>query len=229
MERTKLLTILVGISLVLAMVNIYAIVNLYSKFDDSDRTAPLEDTKNADDDGDKINRVEVGADDDPVKGMKNAPVTIIEFSDFQCPFCERFFTQTLPLIEKNYIQTGKVRLVYRDFPLGFHENAEKAAEAAECADEQGKFWEYHDKIFANQNAIGVSNLKQYAETLGLNMEKFNSCLDSGKMASEVKEDLKDGTKYGVTGTPSFFINGINLVGAQPYSVFEQIIKQEIEK
>src|SRR3989344_6219200 len=87
----------------------------------------------------------VSLDDDPVKGDPNAPITIVEFSDFQCPFCERFFTETLPLIEKNYIKTGKVRLVYRDFPLGFHENAEKAAEAAECADEQGKFWEYHDK------------------------------------------------------------------------------------
>ena len=227
MERTKLLTILVGISLVLAMVNIYAIVNLYSKLDDSDRTAP-EQQENADDEK-ETTRIKVSADDDPAKGLKNAPVTIIEFSDFQCPYCARFFEQTLPLLEKNYIATGKARIVYRDFPLGFHENAEKAAEAAECADEQGKFWEYHDKIFENQDAIGVSNLKQYAETLGLNMEKFNGCLDSGKMASEVKEDLKDGTKYGVTGTPSFFINGINIVGAQPYSVFEQIIKQEIEK
>ncbi len=227
MERTKLLTILVVVSLVLAVVNTYVIVNLYGRLDDPNGFVPTGEIKN--DNGEEIKRIEVSVDDDPFRGMKNAPVTIIEFSDFQCPYCARFFEQTLPLIEKNYIDTGKARIVYRDFPLGFHENAEKAAEAAECADEQGKFWEYHDKLFENQGAIGVSNLKQYAESIGLNIEKFSSCLDSGEMASEVKEDAKDGTKYGVTGTPSFFINGINIVGAQPYAVFEQIINMELGK
>jgi len=174
-------------------------------------------------------RLQVSADDDPVKGSKDAPVTIIEFSDFQCPYCGRFYQQTLPLIEENYIKTGKVKIVYRDFPLSFHQYAQKAAEAAECAHEQGKFWEYHDKLFENQNALDVASLKQYASELGLDAQKFNDCLDSGKKASEVQKDFNDGSMYGVSGTPTFFINGIPLVGAQPYSVFEQIINQELSK
>lgn len=172
-------------------------------------------------------RAQVSVDDDPAKGSATAPVTIIEFSDFECPFCARFYSQTLSQIEKNYIETGKVKFVYRDFPLSFHPNAQKAAEAAECADEQGKFWELHDKIFDNQQAIAVSNLKQYAQEIGLNTAQFNSCLDSGQMVSEVKKDFQDGQSYGVTGTPGFFINGIPVSGAQPYSVFEGIIEQEL--
>jgi protein-disulfide isomerase len=174
-------------------------------------------------------KVDVSADDDPAKGDKNAPVTIIEFSDFECPFCGRWFTQTYPQLKSEYIDTGKVRLVYRDFPLGFHPNAQKAAEAAECADEQGKFWEMHDKIFANQQAIAVANLKQYAKDLGLDSSKFDSCLDSDKYASEVQKDYQDGTAAGVSGTPSFFINGQLVVGAQPYSVFKQAIDAELNQ
>ncbi len=169
------------------------------------------------------------ADDDPVKGSENAPVTIIEFSDFQCPFCGRFFSQTLPLIESNYIKTGKVKLIFRDFPLGFHQYAQKSAEAAECADEQGKFWEYHDKIFENQAALSSANLKQWASEIGLDTNKFNDCLDSGKMASEVKKDMSDGTAVGIRGTPGFIINGKLVSGAQPFSVFQQIIDAELAK
>ncbi len=173
--------------------------------------------------------VNVSIDDDPVKGSENALVTIIEFSEYQCPFCKRFFEQTLPQIEENYIETGKVRYVFRDFPLSFHQYAQKAAEASECADEQGKFWEYHDKLFENQDALDINSLKQYAKDLGLDTAKFSSCLDSGKMASEVEKDFTDGSEYGVGGTPGFFINGIKVVGAQPYSVFEEIIEQELNK
>ena len=172
-------------------------------------------------------RVQVSVDDDPSKGLATAPVTIIEFSDFECPFCARFYSQTLGQIEEKYIDTGKVRLVYRDYPLGFHRNAQKAAEAAECADEQGKFWEMHDKIFDNQQAIAVSDLKRYAQEIGVNTAQFNGCLDSGEMASEVEKDFQDGQSYGVTGTPGFFINGIPLSGAQPFSAFERIIEQEL--
>ncbi len=172
-------------------------------------------------------RIEASIDDDPVKGNKDAPVAIIEFSDFECPFCTRFYEQTLPSIEENYIKTGKVKLVYRDFPLSFHQNAQKAAEAAECADEQGRFWEIHDKIFENGVSGGVNQLKQYAKDTGLNTAQFNECLDSGKMASEVQKDFNDGQGYGVSGTPAFFINGIEVVGAQPFSVFQQIIEQEL--
>ena len=162
-------------------------------------------------------------DDDPVKGDSKAPITVIEFSDFQCPFCERFYTQTLPQIEENYIKTGKVKLVYRDFPLtSLHPMAQKTAEAAECADDQGKFWEYHNKIFENQAALSIDSLKKWAADLGLDTGEFNSCLDSGKMASEVNKDLQEGSNAGVQGTPSFIINGQMVSGAQPYSVFQQV-------
>lgn len=232
MEKTKLLTILIGVTLLLTVINLYGTFNLYNKFNFvSGNTAAEQPTNEP---LPSINEqqpliIQVSADDDPVKGKKNAPVTIIEFSDFQCPFCGRFFAQALPLIEESYIKTGKVKLVYRDFPLSFHQYAQKAAEAAECADEQGKFWEYHDKIFENQNALDTSSLKQYAKDLGLDATKFNSCLDSGKMASEVQKDFKDGASYGVSGTPTFFINGVEVVGAQPYNIFEQIIEQELNK
>ncbi len=167
--------------------------------------------------------VQVGVDDDPVKGSASAPVTIIEFSDFQCPYCGRFFTDTLPQIEQNYIDTGKAKLIYRDFPLSFHPNAEPAAEAADCAGEQGKFWEMHDKLFGNQASLSDANYRQWAADLGLDTTQFNSCLDSKKYASEIQNDIQDGQAAGVSGTPTFFINGNKVVGAQPYSVFEQAI------
>ena len=174
-------------------------------------------------------KVEVSADDDPVKGDKNAPVTIIEFSDFQCPFCGKFYKETLPEIDEKYIKTGKAKLVYRDYPLGSHEFAQKAAEAAECADEQGKFWQYHDKLFENQDALTIDNLKRYARDTGLSASKFNDCLDSSRYKDEVNKDLKDGESYGVSGTPAFFINGNLISGAQPFSAFEQVIEAELIK
>ena len=167
---------------------------------------------------------QVSADDDPVKGNPDAPVTIIEFSDFQCPYCASFFSDTLPQIEQNYIDTGKVKLVYRDFPLSFHANAEPAAEAAECAGEQGKYWEMHDKLFENQASLSAASYKQWAADLGLDTAKFDSCLDSSKYASEIQKDVQDGQAAGVSGTPTFFVNGNKVVGAQPYSVFEQAIE-----
>ena len=172
--------------------------------------------------------VEVDVDDDPSKGSDDAPVIMIEFSDFQCPFCARFWRDTLPQIEREYIETGKVKFVYRDYPLGFHQYAQKAAEAAECADEQGKFWEYHDKLFET-GALDIISLKQHAVELGLDTEKFNSCLDSGEMAAEVQKDFQDGQAAGVTGTPAFFINGQLVSGAQPFSVFKQVMDSELSK
>ncbi|RME53646.1 DsbA family protein [Candidatus Woesearchaeota archaeon] len=168
-------------------------------------------------------------DDDPVKGNPDAPVTIVEFSDYQCPFCGRHFQQTYPQLVKDYIDTGKVKLVYRDFPLSFHPEAQKAAEAAECAGEQGKYWEMHDKLFQNQQSLGVANYKKWARELGLDGSKFDTCLDSGKMANEVKKDMADGQAAGVRGTPSFFINGRPVRGAQPFSVFQGIIEDELAK
>ncbi|MFH1054276.1 MAG: thioredoxin domain-containing protein [Candidatus Woesearchaeota archaeon] len=167
------------------------------------------------------------ADDDDVKGDINAPVTIVEFSDYECPFCARFYSQTLGQIDDEYIKTGKAKLIYRDFPLGFHAQAQKAAEAAECAGEQGKYYEMHDKLFEDGVAGGLSSFKKYASDLGLDTAAFNTCLDSGEMADEVKKDFQDGQKAGVTGTPAFFINGRLVVGAQPFSVFKQAIDAEL--
>ena len=169
------------------------------------------------------------ADDDPVIGDKNAKVTIIEFSDFECPFCGKFYDDAYKQINEQYIKTGKVKIVFRDFPLSFHPNAHNAAEAAECADEQGKFLEMHDKIFENQKALTKDDLKKYAKDLGLDQSKFDSCLDTGKYKQEVDKDLEDGSKVGVSGTPSFFINGISLTGAQPFEAFKEIIDAELAK
>ena len=163
-------------------------------------------------------------DDDAVKGDSNAPVTIVEFSDYECPFCERFFSQTYSQIKSEYIDTGKVKLIYRDFPLNFHQNAQKAAEAAECAGEQDKYYEMHDKLFGSGVVGGVTTFKAYAGQIGLNQAEFDSCLDSGEMASEVAKDMKDGQAAGVKGTPAFFINGELVSGAQPFSVFQQKIE-----
>ncbi len=171
--------------------------------------------------------VQVSEDDDAFLGNANAPVKIVEFSDYQCPFCARFYSNTLPSLKKNFIETGKVKFVYRDFPLGFHQEAQPSAEAAECAGEQGKYWEMHDKIFENQQSMSTSSYKQWAADIGLNTEQFNSCLDSGKYASEVQKDFSDGQAAGVSGTPTFFINGKKVVGAQPYEAFEQVINQEL--
>ena len=180
----------------------------------------------------------VSVDDDPMRGDPNAPITMIEFSDFQCPFCLKFHTQTLALIQKDYIDTGKVNFVYRDFPIqAIHPNAVPAALAAECADDQGMFWEYHDNLFDNQQnwgglatASAVNTFKQYAAELGLDAVEFDACLDSGKYVDEIRNDLQAGQSYGVTGTPGFFIGNdkigyVNVSGAQPYSVFERVIDQ----
>jgi protein-disulfide isomerase len=166
------------------------------------------------------------ADNDPVLGDPNAPVTIIEFSDFQCPFCSRWFESVKPQLQP-YIDRGEVRLIYRDFPLSFHQNAESAAIASECANEQGKFWEYHDVLFENQQALDSLSLKQYAADLGLNESQFNSCYDTSKYQGEVQTDFNDGAAVGVSGTPTFFINGTKVVGAQPWSAFQPIIDAEL--
>ena len=223
MKKIDSLTILIGVILVLSLANLYMTFRMYGKFNS------ITENNNNEQPTGQPSKVQVSAEDDPIKGSKDAPVTIIEFSDYQCPYCERFYIQTFPQIEENYIKTGKVKFVYRDFPLGSHQFAQKAAEASECADEQGKFWEYQDKIFKNQQLLDTPNLKQYAKDLELDTAKFNDCLDSGKMTSEVQKDLKDGQSYGVNGTPAFFINGILVSGAQSYATFQEIIDQAIKE
>jgi protein-disulfide isomerase len=161
------------------------------------------------------------------RGNVSAPITIVEYSDFQCPFCKRV-QPTLDQLLKDY--NGKIKLYYKHFPLNqIHPYAQKAAEASECAADQGKFWEYHDKLFENQNALDIQSLKKYAAELGLDTNKFNSCLDNGDKASQVNTELQEGISNGVSGTPTFFINGIELVGAQPYDAFKQIIDSELRK
>ncbi len=178
----------------------------------------------------------VSEDNDAFLGPKNAKVALVEFSDFQCPFCRRFWKETLPQLKKNFIDTGKIKFVYRDFPLDFHPSAMPAAQAAECAGEQGKFWEFHDKIFQEQDRRGtgtvqfnVSDIKKWAAELGLGPDKFNNCLDSGKYEEEVKKDYADGSGYGVSGTPTVFVNGDPIIGAQPYEIFKAAIERALNK
>jgi len=170
-------------------------------------------------------RVEVAATG-PAKGAQNAPITIVEFSDFQCPYCSKA-NASVDEVMKAY--EGKVRLVFRHFPLEFHKEAPKAAEASLCAADQNKFWEYHDKLFANQQALKVEDLKKHATEVGLDAARFNECLDSGKHAATVTKDFEEGKKAGVTGTPAFFINGIALSGAVPAEEFKSIIDAELKK
>ena len=173
------------------------------------------------------NPVEVNIENSPSKGDKNAPLTIVEFSDYQCPFCGRFFSETLPLIEEQYIKTGKARLVFKDFPLSnIHPEAQKAAEAVRCVGEQKGdegYFKMHDKLFENQASLSLENYKKWARELGVNGASFDKCLSEGKHADEVNADLSYGSQLGVTGTPAFFINGKLLSGAQPFSVFKQAI------
>ena len=174
-------------------------------------------------------RQDISLDNDPVLGNKDAPVTIVSFEDYQCPYCGRAFQQTFPLLKKDYVDTGKVKMVFRDYPLPFHPNAEPAAEASECAHEQGKFWEYHDALFENQQNLGTELYLQLAEKLKLDTNKFKQCIESGKYKQEVQDDFSYGSQVGVSGTPTFFVNGIMLVGAQPYQAFQQVIEAELKK
>jgi protein-disulfide isomerase len=162
--------------------------------------------------------------DEPTKGAPGATVEIVEYSDFECPFCSRA-NATVQKVLADY--QGKVRLVFRDFPLPFHQNAQVAAEAGQCAHEQGKFWEMHDKMFANQRALTAEALKQYATELSLDTTKFNACLDGQRFKDSVMSDHQGGSQMGVSGTPAFFINGRFLSGAQPYEAFTAIINEEL--
>jgi len=182
----------------------------------------------------------ISVDNDPIIGNPDAPITIIEFSDFQCPFCARFYTQTLPLIHEEYIEPGKVKLVFRDFPIqSIHPNAVPAAVASECANEQDKFKEMHDMLFEKQNEWSrqetsdvLSSFRQYAKIIQLQQEVFDSCLISGKYMEEIKKDLDDGKNYGVSGTPGFFVGNDQigyekLIGAQPFDSFKKIIDAQL--
>ncbi len=172
-------------------------------------------------------RMSVSVAGEPVRGPENAPVTIVEFSDFQCPFCKNFDV-TLGRVLQEF--NPKVRLVYRQMPLNeIHPFAEKAAEASLCAQDQGKFWEMHDLMFKDQANLKVEDLKAKASGLGLDTAAFNACLDSGKYAEKVREDSRDGAAAGISGTPAFLINGRFFSGALPYEQVAAAIREELQK
>ena len=172
----------------------------------------------------EVPRIPISVDDDPSIGPEDAPITIIQFAEFQCPYCGRA-KQVIDQVMKKY--EGKVRMVYRDFPLSFHDRAIPAAVAANCAGEQGKYWEMYDKLMSNQRALSEDDLTGHATALELDMEKWNTCRKDPAQAKEVQKDFEDGTKAGVQGTPAFFINGIFLNGAVPLEQFTAIIDAEL--
>lgn len=182
-----------------------------------------------------INEATLSVDGYPFKGQMNAPVTLVEFSDYQCPFCARYLRQTFPEIYKEYIETGKVKYVFRDFPIrSIHPHAHKAHEAAHCAGEQGKYWEMHDGLFANQKSLGPKALFFNAEALSLDGDSFQQCLDLNRHAQRIDHSILEGRKAGVRGTPTFFlgytdteggkVTAVRLMrGAYPYTAFKQAI------
>jgi len=180
--------------------------------------------KRVEEDPNKIYKVPIG--DAPTKGPKDAPITVVGFQDFQCPFSKRSLS-TLEQLIKAY--SNQVKLAFKNFPLGFHKQAGIAAEVAMAAGAQGKFWEMHDKIFANQKQLSIDNLKSYAQELNLDMKKFNDDLDSHRFKKVIDEDMKIGRGAGVRGTPTFFINGRKLVGAKPLAEFQKVIDGLLKK
>lgn len=176
-----------------------------------------------------VQKAKLKVDTTDMLGKADAPITIVEFTDYQCPFCQRFHSSTFPDLKKNWIDTGKVRFISRDMPLDFHSNAFRAAEAARCAGDQKQFWRMRDVLGSNPSKLSQDNLEKFAQELGLDMPKFKACLDSGKYKATIENDMKIAQSIGVNGTPSFVIgkttpdgvDGELLVGALPLAMFEQ--------
>jgi protein-disulfide isomerase len=174
-----------------------------------------------------IQRIEVSVQGAPFKGGEKAPVTMVEFSDFHCPFCKQVVS-TLAKLESQY--GNKIKLVFRDFPIeGLHPGASKAHEAARCAGEQGKFWAYHDKLFAGPAKSSPEIFTGFAKEVGLEPVAFETCLNSGKHQAAIKKDIEEGQRLGVAGTPAFFINGRVLSGSQPLEAFARMIDEELAR
>ncbi len=170
-------------------------------------------------------RVNVSAGDSPSIGPENAPVTIIEFSDYQCPYCKLWHDTVYDRLLANY--PGKVRFVYRDFPLNGHPEAQPAAEAAGCAGDQNAYWKFHDALFGQQYGLGRDAYLQYAADSGLNVNAFVACLDSHRHQAAIRDELSYALRLGVQSTPTFFVNGIQVVGAESFETFQQIIDKEL--
>jgi protein-disulfide isomerase len=172
-----------------------------------------------------IQRVNVSTEGDPSIGPADAPVTIVEFSDYQCPYCQTWYQQTFNQLLANY--PDQIRFVYRDLPLPMHSEAIPAAEAAHCAGEQGVYWKYHDSLFSGKYSLGRVGYEQYATDLGLDAVAFTACLDDHRYQDEIKTDAAEAARVGLNGTPSFVINGRILIGALPYADFKAIIDEEL--
>jgi protein-disulfide isomerase len=174
----------------------------------------------------QVTRYDIPLDDDPILGPDNAPITIVEFSDYECPFCRKWHAETFARLMESF--PGQIRFVFRDFPLSsIHPNAAPAAEAANCAGEQGKYWEFSEMLFSGEYSLGAQAYTQYASDLGLEGQAFADCVSSGRYEQEVIADLEWAANLGVRSTPTFFINGLPVVGAQPYEVFKQVIEKEL--
>jgi len=176
----------------------------------------------------------VSAEDDDVLGNPSAPITIVEFTDYQCTFCKKYYSDNFELIKKDYVETGKVKYVVRDFPLDEHPQAMLAAGAAECAGEQGKYWEMHDRLFIGQEEWSYQNgalgtFKSYAASLKLDTATFDKCLDTGKYDTEIAKDIVDGETYTVKSTPTIFIDDKKIVGAQSFELFKNTIDAELAR
>ncbi|MGC4080780.1 MAG: DsbA family protein [Vicinamibacterales bacterium] len=171
-------------------------------------------------------RFEVSDGGRPARGNTSAPIELIEFSDFQCPFCQRA-NPTVEQVLKTY--GSQIKFVYRHYPLPNHPNARPAAEAAACAEVQGKFWEYHDRLFANPSKLADADLKAHAAALGLDTATFNTCFDNRQQKTGIDKDMADGEAVGVTGTPAFFVNGRAIEGAQPFESFKRVIDEELAR
>ncbi len=173
----------------------------------------------------------IGIDDDPMLGNQNAKVTMIEFSDYRCPACRDFEEQTWPLIKQAYVDTGKLRFVYRDYPLeSLHPGATNVAATVNCAGEQGRFWEFHDAFYHEQSNISEALVDRLVKQYGMNKSVLDACRKSGRQHEEIARDVQDAVRNGeVSGAPTFFIDGHRIVGNQPFSTFQRVIEQELAR
>ena len=174
----------------------------------------------------QVVRYDIPIDDDPVLGPEDAQITVVEFSDYECPYCRTWHTEVYSQLIDAY--GDQIRFIYRDFPLeSIHANAKPAAEAANCAYEQGEFWDYHDKLFSMELGLNSEAYQEYATQLELDLDEFQECIESGRYQEEVQSDFEFAANLGVRSTPTFFVNGIAVVGAQPFEVFQQVIEKEL--
>ena len=171
-------------------------------------------------------RYNVPIDGNPAIGPENAPITLVEFSDYQCPFCIQWYKDVYPRLQNDY--KDKIRFVHRDFPLyAIHPDSLSAAEAADCAGEQNTYWPYHDALYSGKYGLGTAAYEKYASDLGLNLDQFNKCVSDQRYKTKVDANVNFGANLGVSSTPTFFLNGMAIVGAQPYDVFKQLIDMEL--